>query len=363
MEQLNQKGQSLKVRIAEARKQLICNLASYGMLWDEHECRLLVADIRDTQRRLAAITNRRGSQYEKQALPYFATPNEIDILNIEPVIVPVSSRDILHSRIWSYALTLWSVPVSAGYGRRLRFLVFDKQNGKLIGLFGLCDPMIGSRIRDEFVGWNKEQKHQRLYNCMTAYVLGAVPPYNKVLGSKLIALTAMFPEVRETFHQKYLNNLTTIAGKVKEPYLTMIDTYGAFEKSAIYTRLLNWRFAGYTMGQSHLHITANGSWELIRQFVPHEKFESYNFGQGSNWKLRTLKIGLAKLKLPEEILTTGWRRAYYVCPLITNFQEYMTMQHKRPKFIRRSAADFVTYWKEHWIEPRIGRLLEQLHHD
>jgi hypothetical protein len=347
---------------AIARKQLLRKLASYGMLWDRDQQRLVVADLRDTQRKLATITNGGGKQYEKYSSPYFAKSNEIDILRIDPVIVPVTSEDRHISRIWSYALTFWSVPVSAGYGRRLRFLVVDQQNGKLMGLFGLCDPMIGSKIRDGFIGWNKEQKHERLYNCMTAYILGAVPPYNKVLGSKLIALATMFPEVREEFHQKYLHNRTTIAGKEKEPYLAMIDTYGAFQKSAIYTRLLNWRFIGYTQGQSHLHITANGSWELIKQFVPDEQFRSYSYGQGSNWKLRTLKIGLANLGLQEEILTTGWRRAYYVCPLLTNFHEYMTMAHKLPKFVQHSASDLVMYWKEHWIKPRIDKLKEHLFH-
>lgn len=363
MKQLNSKRKSQNAKIVIARKQLLRTLASYGMLWDKHQNRLVVDDIRDTQRKLAAITNKSGKQYEKQALPYFAASDEIDILGIEPVIIPVSARDPILSRIWSYALTLWSVPVSAGYGRRLRFLIFDKQNGKLIGLFGLCDPLIGSRIRDAFVGWNREQKHERLYNCMTAYVLGAVPPYNKVLGSKLVALATMFPEVREEFHRKYHHNRTTIAGKEKAPYLAMIDTYGAFQKSAIYTRLLNWRFIAYTQGQSHLHITANGSWELIRQFVPDDKFRSYSYGQGSNWKFRTLKIGLAKLGLPKEILTTGWRRAYYVCPLLTNFHEYMTMQHKRPKFLQHSASELVTYWKEHWVEPRIDKLKERVFHE
>lgn len=360
MRQLDRKRKMQQQKTRAARTQVLRNLASYGMFWDAGQQRLIVSDLRDSQRRLAAITNGSGKRYEKDALPHFAKPAEIDILDIDPVVVPVISGDEHYGRIWSYALTYWSVPLSAGYGRRLRFLVFDQQNGKLIGLFGLCDPMIGSRIRDQFVGWNKKQKQERLYNCMTAYVLGAVPPYNRVLGSKLVALTAMFPEVREAFHEKYGNGPTTISRRRKEPYLAMIDTFGAFQKSAIYTRLLNWRFLGYTLGKSHIHITANGSWELIRQFVPRSKFNRYEYGQGSNWKLRTLKIGLAKLGLPEGILTTGWRRAYYVCPLLTNFHEYMTLEDNEPKYMAESRQELVAHWRDRWIVPRIERLREQV---
>ena len=164
-----------------------------------------------TQKKPSQVTNLSGLKFEKQVKPYLAKPHEIDILKVDPYLVQV--KDDYTSKIWSYALTNWSVPVSAGYGRRLRFLVFDKQNEKLIGVFGLCDPLIGSVIRDKFIDWNKEQKLERLYSCLTAYILGAVPPYNKILGSKLVALTTMFPKVREVFREKYKNNQTVISGK------------------------------------------------------------------------------------------------------------------------------------------------------
>jgi hypothetical protein len=349
-----------KPSIASARRKLLSNLANYGIEWDKKEQRLQVEDLRETQRKLSEITNLSGLQYKEEVADYFAKPSHIDISKVEPYLVLLPEKQSIYHKIWAYAVTHWSVPVSAGYGRRIRYLVFDKQNDKLIGLFGLCDPLIGSNIRDNFIGWNRTQKHERLYNCMTAYVLGAVPPYNLALGSKLIALTTMSPQVRRDFHKKYQDNKTIIAGKERLPYLAFIDTYGAFQKSAIYTRLFNWDFVGYTQGQSHIHITANGSWEVIRQFVPGQRFERYKYGHGSNWKLRTLKIGLSELGFNENILGIGWRRAYYVCPLTTNWRKFLTTEHKRPKFIKESADDLVEYWHERWVNPRIMRLQEAL---
>ncbi|MGB9178321.1 MAG: Druantia anti-phage system protein DruA, partial [Pyrinomonadaceae bacterium] len=259
-----------------------------------------------------------------------------------------------------YALTNWSVPVSAGYGRRLRFLVFDKQNEKLIGVFGLCDPLIGSVIRDNFIGWNREQKLERLYNCLTAYILGAVPPYNKILGSKLVALTTMFPKIRKIFREKYKNNQTVISGKSKLPELAFIDTYGAFEKSAIYTRLLNWKFVNYTQGQSHIHLTANGSWETIKKFVPKEIFKTYKYGNGSNWKIRTLRVGLENLGFNQDLLSIGWKRAYYVCPLAKNWREFLTMQDKKPKFLEYDEKHLINEWRNRWVNDRLEKLQTNL---
>jgi hypothetical protein len=137
-----------------------------------------------------------------------AKSEEINILKINPYLEIVETQ---HQRkLWAYATSFWSIPVTSGYGRRIRFLVFDEQNNKLIGIFGLSDPVIGLGTRDRYIGWTKDQKLQRLYNCMTAYILGSVPPYNLVLGSKLIALCLMFPEVRKVFYHKYRDKISLI---------------------------------------------------------------------------------------------------------------------------------------------------------
>jgi Druantia protein DruA len=39
--------------------------------------------------------------------------------------------------------------VSRGYGRRMRFLIWDQSNEKLIGLIVLGDPVFNLRVRDE----------------------------------------------------------------------------------------------------------------------------------------------------------------------------------------------------------------------
>lgn len=343
--------------IRKARRKILKNLRDYGVSWDSRKQRIKPLNdvgLREMQLKLSQTTNLSGLKFKSKAEPYFANPEEIDILKVEPYLVPV--QDDYTAKIWSFALTHWSVPVSAGYGRRMRFLVFDKQNEKLIGVFGLCDPLIGSVIRDKFIGWNREQKIERLYNCLTAYILGAVPPYNKILGSKLVALTTMFPKVRELFREKYKNNQTVISDKHKLPELAFIDTYGAFQKSAIYTRLLNWKFVDYTKGQSHIHLTANGSWETVKKFVPEDRFDSYKYGQGSNWKLRTLRIGLENLGFDEELLSIGWKRAYYVCPLVTNWREFLSMKHNEPIFLEHTEIDLINEWRNRWVMPRLENL-------
>ena len=66
------------------------------------------------------------------------------------------------SDLFRLASLTWSVPVSQGYGRRMRFLVWDDSNDKLIGLIGLGDPVFNLRARDKWIGWSVRQRKRRL---------------------------------------------------------------------------------------------------------------------------------------------------------------------------------------------------------
>ncbi|TKB72444.1 MAG: DUF4338 domain-containing protein [Nitrospira sp.] len=132
---------------------------------------------------------------ETELLQHIALGNEIAPTKIYPRLVevlPDSNEELL----FRYASLHWSIPVSSGYGRRLRFLVVDEHNGKLIGLVGLGDPVYSLGPRDEWVGWTIADRRKRLRNVMDAFVLGAVPPYSFLLCGKLVAMLAASDTVR-----------------------------------------------------------------------------------------------------------------------------------------------------------------------
>lgn len=350
----------MAVQKKRIREKILANLANYGVQWNETEGKISVADFRETQAMLAKQTNPKQEVYFEKVKKYIAKPEEIDILKVKPYLMLVDQSEE-HKRIWSYATGFWSIPVTTGYGRRLRYFVFDEQNDKLIGIVGLADPVIGLEMRDvKSIDWSKDQKLERLYNCMTAYILGAIPPYNRILGGKLVALTVMFPEIRKWFYDKYKNSESIITQVQKKPYLVYVDTMGAFGKSSIYTRLFNWDFIGYTKGQSHIHITANGSWELIKKVVSPEEFNTYKYGQGPNWKMRILRKGLHELGLSEDMMSIGWKRGYYRCTLAENWKEYLQGEVKRVKWKQFDKEELVEQWKTRWVIPRLDDLQKKL---
>jgi hypothetical protein len=117
---------------------------------------------------------------------HFASGLDVDPAAISPSLHLVASGT-WQSDLFRLAALNWRVPVSDGYGRRMRFLVWDRSNQKLIGLMALGDAVFNQKARDEHIGWDHHQRSLSLVNLMDAYVLGAVPPYNMLLGGKLIA--------------------------------------------------------------------------------------------------------------------------------------------------------------------------------
>jgi len=110
------------------------------------------------------------NEKQHKFIRFFADGVNVCPQKIRPVLEPIKGRTF-ESDLFRYASLTWSIPVSSGYGRRIRFLVWDAHTNSLMGLIALGDPVFNLRIRDEFIGWDVRQREERLVNIMDAYVL------------------------------------------------------------------------------------------------------------------------------------------------------------------------------------------------
>jgi hypothetical protein len=65
--------------------------------------------------------------------------------------------------------------------------VWEYGHDRIAGIIALGDPVFNLSVRDTLIGWTVEERSHRLVNLLDAYVLGAVPPYNRLLGGKAVA--------------------------------------------------------------------------------------------------------------------------------------------------------------------------------
>jgi len=303
----------------------------------------------------------RLARCEDRLLGRIASGGEVAPESVAPrlVLVRSGSEDEL---LFRYACLHWSIPVSSGYGRRLRFLVEDQSNGKLIGLFGLCDPVFALRDRDRWIGWSAEVKKERLYHVMDAFALGAVPPYNSLLCGKLVAMLALSNTVLEAFRDRYGGRKTRISGAVRKPHLALITTTSALGRSSLYNRLRidgfdYWRRVGTTRGWGEFHFS-NGVYADIRAYAeqwcaPTAKKESW--GSGFRNKREIVKKVLPHIGLSTSLGNHGIQREIYAAPLGSGALPFLRGDAERPRLFNATEADLWLAFRERWLLPRARR--------
>ena len=300
------------------------------------------------------------ARLERRALSVFAAGGEVDPAVVRPRIELVTKPR--QADIFRYACLLWSIPVSQGYGRRMRFLVFDEANDKLIGVFALADPVYCLNVRDTWIGWDDQVKRRRLWHAMDAYVLGAVPPYSYLLGGKLVALLATSNEVRAHFVARYSGRRSGILGLVRDPHLVLLTTTAALGRSSMLNRLKRdgqpiWRSLGMTLGWGHFHL-GNGHFEAMADFMREQRpdvFATYKFGGGPSWKLRVIRACLRELDLPPTALQHGIRRESFAAALCADWREFLHGDTDTPDYHDRPTEDLMGFFRERWLLPRAQR--------
>ncbi len=306
---------------------------------------------------------------ERKFLEHFADGDEVNPEKISPKLVLIEDPNSDAAGLFRYASYLWSIPLSRGYGRRLRYLVMDESNAKLIGIIGLTDPVIGLKVRDDWLGWDKTRKEKALWHTMDAYAFGAVQPYNFLLGGKLVATLATSNEVREDFKRKYSHGRSVIEGrnyKSRKPYLVLLTTTGAYGESSILDRLKTsdralWQHVGFTEGWGFFHLNNGIATEIYEYLKQQENpiVKRHRFGQGPNWKMRLIRTGMDALGIDyEKYGKHGVGRGFYAAPLARNFKEFLRGEDKRPHFYKQSTQELFSFFRARYLIPRSQRNLE-----
>jgi len=300
-------------------------------------------------------------KYESKLVSRFASGREIEPSQIKPQLVEVKRRS-QEEILFRYACLHWSIPVSSGYGRRLRFLVIDEHNNKLMGLFGLGDPVFSLAPRDRWVGWDKEERRARLNHVLDAFVLGSVPPYSFLLCGKLIALLVASDEVREAFRQKYGGRSSLIRERTSDGNLGLITTTSALGRSSLYNRLSFqnrhiYQRVGFTQGTGDFHFN-NGIYHHLWSYAvqhcqPSAKQEKW--GKGFRNRRETVRKCLASLGLPAGYLSNLVQREIFVVPLAANSQEFLKGEDSSLNFFEQPAEALFQWFRERWLLPRAQR--------
>lgn len=366
------KGKVVKILAREAslKRKVRQHLRRVGFTKDEKGVLVLPVDSKDAIR--AAHQLQRTERLSKQAeflkgkLPklskHFAIGAEVVPTTVKPRLERVRSGT-WQADLFKLASLTWSVPVSPGFGRRLRYLVWDDGNERLMGILAIGDPVFNLRSRDEYIGWTGTQRVSQLVHIMDAYVLGAVPPYNQLLGGKVVAAMLRTRDIFDDFQETYGAREGVISKKVKIARLAAITTTSSMGRSSVYNRLkLDKIFylkpIGYSSGYGHFHIP-DQLFQDLREYLRKEKHsyaDEHAFGKGPNWRMRVTRTALDKIGMRSNLMMHGVKREVFVCEMAKNTLEFLRGEDAELD-VRglKSAEEVAAKACARWLVPRSVR--------
>ena len=354
---------NLKRKVRRHLRQIGFRRQNNGSLAIDGDGKDAVRALHVAQRKAGFAKNREFLSERAPALiEHFASGEDIHPEEISPRLERIYAGT-QQSELFRLASLTWSVPVSSGFGRRLRYLVWDDSNDKIIGLIAIGDPVFNLAVRDNLIGWSAKDRSARLINIMDAYVLGALPPYNLLLAGKMIACLIRTRQIYEDFKAQYGNTTGIISGVNKRARLIAVTTSSSMGRSSVYNRLKldgtqYFESLGYTEGWGHFHIPDKLFLEL-RSYLRkkgHPYADLHRFGEGPNWRLRTTRAALTELGLRDSILRHGIRREVFISFLVSEGAKILLTGKGQPDISSLlSVGEVAEMALERWVRPRAER--------
>lgn len=314
--------------------------------------------------RKSVLANNRFNVWNlyKKHQGYFIDGAELDPQKIKPVLKFVEAGS-KWEEIFRLARHTWSIPYSKGYGRRLRFVVFDEYHDAVIGILGFQSPPADLACRDALFNFPEKQKLNMVNRTMDVYCIGALPPYAQLLGGKLVAGLVAANDIRSSYWRIYAGKRTVMNDQKIEQPLVAVTTTSAYGRSSIYNRLkyqdrLLAEPIGYTKGYGTIHLEPlyPEVVELLRA-EPHG-FISGGYGNGPKIRWQNFIRAIRKLNLPNSYLEHGLRREVFLFRFVEDINSGMAGgKFGRP--LNMTVSEYSEFWIERWALPRAKRIGEQ----
>jgi hypothetical protein len=288
-----------------------------------------------------------------------ARGRDVDPWQIEPELALVETqkeKDLARLLV----LAWWSMPYAEACGRRFTLLIRDRQNGRIMGLASFASPILAMEARDRYLGVTKENRPRAVNLGLNGFRVGALPPYDRLLGGKLAAMVLASREVREIYEGLYGERSITRTKGASPPKLVYVYTTGAYGRASIYERLRDRKgnvlaiYIGETKGYGVMHVSDDIS-DLLAKFFDSRGIELVRRCGQSSSRLRRMGKVCRLLGVPD-VTFHGHKRAIYLFPHVANLRE--AIAGEEPQYIDTPFAELASWWKERWAIPRALRALQ-----
>ena len=218
-------------------------------------------------------------------------------------------------------------------------------------------------------------------NMMEIIVCGAIPPYNELLGGKLVSILACSPTVIRDYTEKYTNQVSEIASRMKgervvrDSRLAFLGTTSLYSVgSSQYNRIkipindtftLQFKKMGTTEGYGTIYFSKETTDAIMRILELQDGGRRINhvFGEGTSPRFRLISRGLSAIGIKADAFLKHYSpRIVYSIELAPNTNEFLLGHTDVLNYpfdinsdvdVGKKTQEMIEYWYERWMCKRL----------
>ena len=270
-----------------------------------------------------------------------------EINAIEPVIEVVEQGQgddwILTRRL------IHSMEFTANPGRNVKFFVKDKTTNKVLGVISLGSDVTSLGVRDEFIGWTKDNKFKdgKLNHTAIGSTICCTQPLGfNFLGGKLVAAMVTSSGVRDTWKKQYGQTLVGFS------------TTALYGIHSMYNGIPHWKTLGETKGKISLK-PDDKFYDTWHQWLKDNRREEYDkvttstTGQPvTGIKQKILQLIYKELGIKRAEYEHGFKRGCYYADLYQNGKEFLRSEITEDELIMKPKYEQDVEYIKNWWKPK-----------
>ena len=285
-----------------------------------------------------------------------------EINSISPIVEPVEQGNAKANEDWILTRRLiHSMEFTPNPGRNLKFYVKDKSTNKVLGLICLGSDVTSLGVRDDMIGWTKENKFKegKLNHTAIGTTICCVQPLGfNMLGGKLVAQMVTSKVVRDTWKKVYGQTLVGIS------------TTALYGIHSMYNGIPQWKTLGETKGKISLK-PDDKFYDVWHHWLKENKFEEYDKKVGqpkgalpvTGIKQKIIQMIYQELGIKRAKYEHGFKRGAYFANIYQNGKEFLRSEINEDELIIRNMyerdIEYIDSWWKRKAVNRYTKLLEQ----
>ena len=264
-------------------------------------------------------------------------------------------RKMIHTMSWT-----------ANPGRNVKIFIKDRTSGKLLGLASLASDVTSMGVRDNYIGWSKEDKFKKgklNYTSIASTIVCTQPLGYNFLGGKLVAMMITTDVVRKYWKKTYGQTLVGLG---------TTSLYGIHSQ---YNGLPHFKTLGESKGKIsikpddefytpwHQWLKENRA-DWYKDAITNERIrngENMGLGSGasgpvSGIKQKILSKIFKECGIKQSEYHHGFRRGVYLAMMYENGNEFLRSEIDESELVmKKKFEDDVEYINNWWKKKAIKR--------